>query len=134
MGWSEFFTLPSDQIDSAWGWIRRFLDRVPSYDWTPEDVRHDLITAQAQLWCLSGGDSLVTGIVITRIENYHSTRYGLLWIAAGKGIEDGVAVLEPIEQWFKKMGCQFVQITGRKGWGRALPDYQERARVYVKEL
>jgi hypothetical protein len=128
------FTLQSDEIESAWGWIERFLSKVPSYDWTVPDVKRDLLSAKAQLWGLIGEKPLVQGIVVTRIEDYYEKRYGVIWIASGSGIEEGMPLLDHIEKWFIYRGCGFSQVVGRKGWGKVLPGYEERARVYTKEL
>ena len=127
---AEVWTLQSFEIDEHWFWIERLLKRVENPPWSLRDVRLDLNAAQAQAWVL--GDR--AGVVITRIENFHDTRWGLIWIAAGEGIEHAPSVLEPIEAWFKSMGCSRVEISGRKGWERILPDYDFKAVVLVKEL
>ncbi len=134
---ARVFTLQSDQIESAWGWIRKLLERVPSYDWTEADVKRDLMEGKAQLWGATGetGEPLVKGIWITRIENSHSRRWGVVWIAAGNPVEEGLELFQKhTEPWFKSMGCEAVHIYGRAGWQKVLPGYEEKARVLVKEL
>jgi hypothetical protein len=93
-----------------------------------------LKSAQAQLWALVDDCSAPVGLVITRIENTHDTRWGLVWIAAGNGIEHVPRMLGEIEQWFRSMGCRRSEIAGRKGWERILPDYGLKAVVLSKEL
>lgn len=132
LGSVEVFTLRSHEIDDHWFWIGRLLKRVENPDWTLAHVKADLRSAKAQAWCL--GDGAPAGVVITRIENYHDLRYGVLWIAAGDGVEHARLILGPIERWFKEKGCSRCNIEGRKGWERVLPDYAVRAVVLSKEL
>jgi hypothetical protein len=131
---ADVFTLQSFEIDEHWFWIERLLNRVENPDWKLSHVRADLKAAQAQLWALVDDCSAPVGLVITRIENTHDTRWGLVWIAAGNGIEHVPRMLGEIEQWFRSMGCRRSEIAGRKGWERILPDYGLKAVVLSKEL
>lgn len=131
---AEVLTLQSYEIDEHWFWIERFLKRVEGAPWTLQHVKQDLKSASAQLWGLVNERSSVKGIVITRLENYHDTRFGLVWIAAGEGVEHSRVMLDEIERWFKSMGCTRVEITGRKGWERVLPGYECKHVVLSKEL
>jgi hypothetical protein len=133
-GSADVFTLQSYEIDEHWFWIKRFLKRVENPDWTPAQVKTELRSAKAQLWVLGDGRSAPLGIVITRIENFQDTRWGLVWIAAGDGIEHVPRMLGEIEKWFRSMGCSRSEISGRKGWERVLPGYEFKAVTLVKEL
>jgi hypothetical protein len=128
------FTLKSHEIEDHWFWIERFLQRVENPPWKPKHVKADLKAAQAQAWVFGDGRSAPVGLVITRIETLHDVRFGLLWIAAGTGLERAGDGLAEIEAWFKRMGCVRSEIVGRRGWGRVLPDYQEAETRFVKEL
>lgn len=131
---ASVFTLQSHEIDDHWFWIERLLMRIEGAPWKPEHVRSDLKVAKAQAWVLGDSRSTPVGIVITRIENVHDERFGLLWIAAGEGIERAPLMLDAIEPWFKQMGCTRSEIIGRRGWERALPDYEFKSVLLAKEL
>jgi hypothetical protein len=122
------FTLKSYEIEDSWAEIEPFLE-FGCIEWTPEFVKEELMAARAQLWCL--GDP-IRGIVITQILNTPH-RWGLLWIASGKGLEEGMQMLlEHIEPWLWKQGCEFIQIAGRRGW-KVLPGYKPRkVEMFVK--
>ena len=125
------FTLQANQIEDFWHRIEPLLLRVKDPGWTPEDVKQTLINAHAQLWGMGDFDA----IWITKIERTGQTLWALLWITAGTGLEEGLELFHTYtEPWLKSLGCEFVQIIGRKGWKRALPDYEERGIVLVKEL
>jgi hypothetical protein len=127
----EFYTLQSQEIEREWSWIKGFLERVDSYEWDSGSVKKDLLSTRAQLWVIGRPPM---GIAVTRIENYYANRYGVIWIASGTGIDLGMPLLTAIESWFTAMGCKFSQVVGRKGWDRMLPEYEERGRIYVKDL
>jgi hypothetical protein len=131
---ADVFTLRSDEIEDHWFWIERLLAKVDKPDWTLGQVKADLVAAKAQLWGLLDDRSAPQGLLITRIENFHETRFGLVWIAAGQGLEHARSFLSEVERWFKSKGCSRVDIAGRRGWERALPDYEFRAVVLSKEL
>lgn len=73
------------------------------------------------------------GFWITRIENTLTKRYGLVWIVAGTGLDEGLPFYrDTIEPWFWSQGCEWIELHGRKGWKRVLPDYRESAVVLRK--
>jgi hypothetical protein len=41
---------------------------------------------------------------------------------------------EHIESWARTMGCYAIEIVGREGWQRVLPDYKRTAVVLEKPL
>lgn len=107
---------------------------VEGADWLPSDVREALESAQAQLWG-SHDEGRVLGIWITKLEQVGARRRGLLWIAAGTALDDGLELYRRYtEPWFKAKGCDYSQIIGRKGWKRVLPDYSEAGIILEKRL
>lgn len=121
------FTLQSHEIAKHWNEIEPFL--FDHYEWSREDIKHELETAQAQLWGLVERSG-IQGILITKL----MPPIGLLWIASGKGLEPGMELLWVVEQWMKDKGIRDVKIEGRRGWGRVLDGYEEKATVFLKRL
>ena len=109
--------------------LRRHLGRVEGRAWDIEDVLHELEEGRALAWGMRRGPE-VLGFWITRVENTWTHKYGLVWIVAGTGLEVGLpAYREVIEPWFWSQGCEWIEINGRKGWKRVLPEYEESAVV-----
>jgi hypothetical protein len=131
-GGAELFVVPISQVDAAWPEIARHIQRVTDVPWTLDDVKHDLEEGFAQAWGMRRGED-VLGFWITRINNTHTRKFGVVWITAGEGLEAGVpAYRDAIEPWFWERGCEWIEIHGRKGWKRVLPDYGEVAVVLRK--
>ena len=126
----DIFTLQSDEIRHNWAWISNFLASVEKRDWEVNDVRLDLMSKKAQLWGIRDG-SLVKGIWITKLEDDH----GLIWIAAGEGLEQGLKLMaEHTEPWFKEKGCTSIRIIGRRGWERILKDFSFEGVLLEKAI
>lgn len=122
----ELFVVPREQVVDAWADIEKFLDRVEAPQWGPVDVFEQLLDGRAIAWGLRG--DAVRGFWITRIEETSAHRFGLVWICAGAGLRDGLeAYRSTIEPWFWDKGCEWIEIIGRRGWSRVLPDYRECA-------
>lgn len=128
------FVVPRDQLDAAWPTIAEIVSRVADVPWTLDDLHADLADGSAQAWGMRD-EHAVRCVLVTRVENTHSRRYGVLWIAAGSGIVDGMQLFRDyIEPWFfDDQKCEWIEIQGRRGWARLLADYQERAVVLSKD-
>lgn len=128
---AELFVVPSDQVGDAWPEIKRHIERIEDAPWSPADVLRELLSGKALAWGMRADH--VLGFWITRIENTWTRRFAVVWIVAGTGIEFGLpAYREVIEPWLFNQGAEWIEVHGRKGWKRVLPDYQESAVVLRK--
>lgn len=133
-GHAEVFALQSHEIEDFWPQIVPFLRMVQTSEWGPIDVRVSLDSAKAQLWGISRAGE-IEGIWITKIEHSLTHKWGLVWIAAGKNLDEALPLFtEHTEPWFREQGCEFVTIYGRKGWVKALPDYKSEGVILSKKL
>ena len=128
-GGSEIFVVPRDQVDVAWPEIEKHIARI---EVDPRDVYADLKECRAQAWGLRS--DRVLGFWLTRIENTAHHRYGLVWLCAGDLIEAGLIHMYQfhVEPWFWSEGCEWIEIHGRKGWQRLLPEYEAKTVKLVK--
>ncbi len=125
----RFFALQSSQIDDYWEWIEPLLQKVKQSEWTPDDVKEELKAQRAQLWGIPGS------LWITKIEEVGNTKRGVVWIAAGDDLKTGLRYFRGYtEPWLKSQGCKYIQLIGRHGWLRVLPDYREAGIVLEKSL
>lgn len=131
-GSAQLFVVPSAQVRAAWPEIERCLSRVQDVPWDLVDVQLELEEGRAQAWGMREGNR-VLGFWITRIENSWTHKFGVVWITAGEGLDVGLpAYREHIEPWLWSQGCEYIEIHGRRGWKRVLPDYEEAAVVLRK--
>ena len=131
---AELFVVPVSQLSEAFPSIQYWLSLAIRPDWTIDGVREDLEQGKAQAWGMRRGNTIL-GFWITRIEVAYGKKYGLVWITCGTCLHEGVPLYrETIEPWFKSLGCQWIEIIGRKGWKKILDDYREDAVVLRKAL
>lgn len=52
----------------------------------------------------------------------------------GAALRDWIAFLPVIESWAASEGCQTIELIGRAGWERVLPDFQKKAVLLRKSL
>jgi hypothetical protein len=129
---ASIFTIRADELGEFWPTIIKFLGMIDA-DWTTDQVYEAIKDKKAQVWGMVDG-GVVTVIWITRIEKARDL-YGLVWIAAGQGLEKGLPLfLSETERWFKEMGCKEVRLLGRRGWKRVLPGYEESRIELRKKL
>ena len=123
----------NEDLALNWYWIKPKVDEALAYgmgDVTAHDLFLECMAGIGQCW--EDG----TAIAISRIVTY--TRYKELVIVTttGEGWYDyGPKCLDFLEKFAQDIGCKYVSIYGRKGWGRVLPEgYVTPYQVYMKEI
>lgn len=96
-------------------------------------IHDNLQEGHAQLWVLTRDTPI--GVMVTQIERFEDRNIGLLWMVAGKGIQAGFeAYRRVIEPWFIGNDCRMIEIRGRKGWAKVLPDYDDVGVILRKHV
>lgn len=138
--------VPVGDIDKMWPLVLPLLS--PSFDRTnqldAEDAKILCEDHMAQLWIVwapeeiagDGKTGALFGAAITSIDCYSNGYKVLSFLAFGgtRAKEWAVSSLETIEKFAIAEECHAVELKGRKGFGRVLPEYKPTAWVYTKEL
>jgi hypothetical protein len=88
-----------------------------------------------QLWVKIGTE--VEGAFITKIVYTHKRIYYVSLLLGGKEFmtwrDEADALLNAFG---KENDCEYVELFGRKGWGKVLEDinYKEQTRLFAKEI
>lgn len=101
----------------------------------PPDTLGDLIEGRRLLWIVLSGDGGGIASAATTII-YASATGKRCRIAAcgGAGVRDWIGAIADIEAFAKAEGCTEIELEGRRGWQRLLPDYQARSVTIAKAL
>ena len=96
------------------------------------DVAMACMAGQWQLW-VSGSGGEIKAVLITEILNFPRKRKCLLRYAAGTlgGI---LPHWEVFASWAREQGCDMVEIYGREGWEKTLPEWKKCHAVFQREL
>lgn len=79
---------------------------------TFEDVAAMIETGRLQFWPGVGS------VIVTEIIEYPQRRT-LHFFLAGGNLDELRAMLDPILEWGRALGCTAATLTGRKGWARS---------------
>ena len=116
--------------DKVLHYLNKVLGKAPEV--TVESVLTSIQKGDSQLWLITEED--VVAIVVTNLVTYPTTKRLLIHLLGGDGAEDWVHVISEIEEWSKSKGLDGVEIQGRKGWLKLLPDYSCDRVLMIKEF
>lgn len=133
---SYLLTAKSSEIELIWEKILPYIELGIGVDYTVEQVREMLINAEAQLWMSVVEDNAnpIEAVLITQTFIQNESQVCLLFICAGQLMDHWLEFLEQIEDWAIAVGCDKMEIVGRRGWLKKLPEYKEKATIIEKSL
>lgn len=101
---------------------------------TYESLIEQLAKSEMQMWLVVGEKVVAT--IVTEVLTYPKKKYCHVLIVSGGGNAKDWhrPIIEQIETWAKNEGCDAVEMYGRKGWLRLLPDYKVKQYRMTKEL
>lgn len=134
-GSGNVFALRADQLEELWPQIEPHLKRFEFETATTssDSLKALALSCEAQVWGYQDA-GVIRGVCITQIYQHLRGRYCAVFVAVGDLmpiLHDGLAL---IEDWARGLDCAAIEIIGRKGWLRVLPEYRERAVVLEKNL
>ena len=99
-----------------------------------EDVRALVMSGAMQLWLVLNGQGGAVALVVTEIKVYPQAKVCIVQGLAGHDRGQWMHHLEGIEAWAKSLGCARIEVRGRKGMAKVLPDYRLTSVYLEKEL
>ena len=98
-----------------------------------DDFLEPLTHGDIQLWIATEG-STVHGVMVTQLIPYPQKKILRVISLAGDNFEELREFQEMIEAFAVKTGCTALEMWGRKGWKKLLPDWEDTYVVYTKDL
>jgi hypothetical protein len=134
-GKAELCCVDPAQVSKVWphvsDLIRRAMERGGMGRF--EDVERDVLTANAYLWlAVDGGSALAAAV--TQVTQQRDHRLCTIVACGGHAWARWGALIEGLESYARAENCQRVEIAGRPGWRKRLPDYRLVKIVIRKEL
>lgn len=113
-------------------YLIKVIDKAPEV--TLKTVLEEIQKGHSQLW-LVYRDEEILGAIVTKHVSYPVKERLLIHLCGGKDIREWVSLyLETVEDWAKEKGLDGVEIFGRKGWTKLIPDYSSDIIYMVKEF
>lgn len=112
-------------INEIWEGVEQLLETVLPYSnggWTVDSLYEDISTGTKHLW--AADESIIVAMPIDR---------GVYFIVAAAGKKkELISGLPVLEQWAASEGLEAVEMVGRKGWLKELPDY--KMQPYMRKV
>ena len=125
-----------EDVAYIWEEVAPLLDKVKEHtegELETDDFLEPLTHGDMQLW-MATEESDVRAVMITQIITYPQKRVLRIISLAGEDIEEIRSFLEMIEGFAVKLECTALEMWGRKGWKKLLPDWKDTYIVYTKDL
>ena len=125
-----------EDVAYVWEEVAPLLDTVKEHtegELETDDFLEPLTHGDMQLWIATEG-STVHGVMVTQLVPYPQKKILRIISLAGDNFEELRDFQEMIEAFAVKTGCTALEMWGRKGWKKLLPDWEDTYVVYTKDL
>lgn len=127
---------PKDAV-KIWDKVSPMLQRVVDQtegELQPKDFLHNIVNKHMHLWIVIEKQNIVI-VVITQIINYPNKKILRIIALAGKNFKEAYNQFNSmIESFAIESGCSGLELWGRKGWKKMLPEWKSNYIVFTKNL
>ena len=128
--------LDPDDVEYIWEKVEPILARVTPHsegELETGDIL-DLVTeGSMQLWIVAENKEIIAALV-TQIITYPQKRILRLVSLAGEDFNKFKHFLDIVESFAIQKGCTALELWGRKGWKKLLPEWNSEYIVYTKDI
>ncbi len=115
--------VPADFVDTCWEEVAPMLEKATDRSggrYNIEDVYEKIVNETAQLWVMLNGEKIVAAFV-TEITTYGQKKMLTVHFAGGSRMKEWLQKIDEIfRDWAIDNQCSGIELTGRKGWVKAL--------------
>jgi len=123
------------QVESIWPHVAHLIRRAMARGRMGRfaDVEADVRGANAYLW-LAVEDGAVLAAAVTKVTQEDGGRLCTIVACGGRDWKKFGRLIAGLEAYARAEGCAAIEICGRPGWRRRLPDYRLAKVVIRKRL
>ena len=130
--------IKGESVEAWWPLVEEYLNAALKHglgEYSTSDIKSACISKNMQLWVKI--DKEVQGAFVTKISKYPQKNILCVLLLSGKEFmtwrDEADALLN---EFGKENNCEYVELFGRKGWGKVLKDinYKEQTRLFAKEI
>ena len=128
--------LEPEDVAYMWESVAPVLARVSEHtegELEPDDYIEPLTHGDMQLWIATENKEIIAAL-ITQIIPYPQKRILRLISLAGDNFSRFKSCLDMVESFAISNHCTALEMWGRKGWKRLLPDWKDSYIVYTKDI
>ena len=113
-------------------YLEKVLVKAPEYN--IEDILNNILTTTNQLW-IAVVDKKIKGVVTTEVWNFPQISKLGIHLCGGEDIHEWCDIgMAQIEDYARELKIDEVEIHGRKGWSKLLPDYKTDRVIFNKRI
>ena len=130
--------IKGENIEAWWPLVQEYLITALQFglgEYSIGDIKNACLERDMQLWVKM--DREVQGAFVTKIAKYPQKNLLCVILLGGDKFKEWRDEADALLNAFgKEHNCEYVELFGRKGWGRALKDinYKEITRLFAKEI
>ncbi len=128
---------PSD-VAAIWSDVAALLAKVTPHtegEMEPDDFIEPLTHGEMQLWVSIKNRSVIHTAMVTQIIPYPQKKVLRVIAIAGEDFKELYDEFnDMVESFAIQMECSSMELWGRKGWKKLLPDWKDSYTVFTKDL
>ena len=130
--------IKGESVEVWWPLVEEYLNTALEYslgEYSIDDIKNACISKNMQLWVKVGKQT--KGAFVTKIAKYPQKNLLIVILLGGDEFQEWRDEADALLNAFgKENNCEYVELFGRKGWGRMLKDidYKEVTRLFAKEI
>jgi hypothetical protein len=102
--------------------LDQHLDKAPTFH-DNRSIFSALENGEVSLWRVFDSESVTKAFLLTRVHENSTWRIGSIDLAVGHDLTSWIDVTQFFKEHFKALGCNLMEIEGRKGWAKLLSEY-----------
>jgi hypothetical protein len=132
---AELACVPPEEVREFWPHVAPLIAQAMRRGamGTFADVEAAVLAGRALLW-LACRDNQILAAAVTQLTRSDERKICTLVALAGSERPAWLPLRQKLEAYASAEGCSVMQVCGRIGWGRLLPDYRVRRIVLEKEI
>ena len=130
--------IKGESVEAWWPLVEEYLNTALEYslgEYSITDIKNACISKNMQLWVKIGKKT--KGAFVTKIAKYPQKNLLIVILLGGDEFQEWRDEADALLNAFgKQNNCEYVELFGRKGWGKMLKDidYKEVTRLFAKEI
>ena len=130
--------IKGESVEVWWPLVEEYLITALKYslgEYSIGDIKNACISKNMQLWVKIGKQA--KGAFVTKIAKYPQKNLLIVILLGGDEFQEWRDEADALLNAFgKQNNCEYVELFGRKGWGKMLKDidYKEVTRLFAKEI
>jgi hypothetical protein len=130
--------IKGESVEVWWPLVEEYLNTALEYslgEYGIDDIKNACISKNMQLWVKIGKQA--KGAFVTKIAKYPQKNLLIVILLGGDEFQEWRDEADALLNAFgKQNNCEYVELFGRKGWGKMLKDidYKEVTRLFAKEI